>query len=176
MATVGTRRRSRERAARLALSPHVLDALLQLLDLVADDAPVSLELRLAWAARADAALRARKVRPQPRQSRQLVLELRQLDLQPAFVGARVLGKDVEDQAAAVKNLDAEQCSPAPSAGWGQISSSATSMREARLGLGLHQLLGLALADVPVRVHVATVLPLGADHLRTGGRGQVGRAR
>ena len=45
--------------------------------------------------------------------------------------------------------------------------------EAGLALGRDELLGLALADVPVRVDVAAVLPLGADDLRAGGRREVG---
>ena len=45
-------------------------------------------------------------------------------------------------------------------------------REAGLALGRGQLLGLALADVPVRVDVAAVLPLGADDLGAGGVGEV----
>ena len=45
--------------------------------------------------------------------------------------------------------------------------------EAGLAFGARQLLGLALADVPVRVDVAAVLPLGADDLGARGRGEVG---
>ena len=47
-------------------------------------------------------------------------------------------------------------------------------REAGLGLGLVELLGLALADVPVRVDMAPVLPLGTDHLRARGVRQAGQ--
>ena len=45
--------------------------------------------------------------------------------------------------------------------------------EAGLALRLGELLGLALADVPVRVDVAAVLPLGADDVGAGGRREVG---
>ena len=172
MATVGTSRRSRDARGCVALPAHLLDALLQLLDLVADDPAVRLELRLARAARADAALRAREVRPQPRQARQLVLELRQLDLEAALVGPRVLGKDVEDQPAAVEHLDAEQALQRLLL-VGRDLVVRDEQREAGLGLGLHQLLGLALADVPVGVDVAAVLPFRADHLGARCRGQVG---
>ena len=159
---------------RVALLADVLDALLELLDLVADDAPVRLELGLARSARADAALRARQVRPQPRQARQLVLELGQLDLQAALVRARVLGKDVEDQAAPIEHLDAEQALQRTSAGWAEISSSATSSVKPVSCLARDQLLRLALAHVPVRIDVAAVLPLGADYLGAGGVGQAGQ--
>ena len=46
--------------------------------------------------------------------------------------------------------------------------------EARLRLRRDELLGLALADVPVGVDVATVLPLRADHLGARRRGEVGQ--
>ena len=41
-------------------------------------------------------------------------------------------------------------------------------------LACDELLGLALADVPVGIDVATVLPLGADHLGAGRRREVGQ--
>ena len=44
--------------------------------------------------------------PHPLQPRQGVLELRQLDLQLRLVGAGAGGEDVEDQLAAVDDLDA----------------------------------------------------------------------
>src|SRR5215218_6116970 len=53
---------------RVTLTLHVVDAVLQLLDLLADDAPVGFELRLAGAAGADAALCPRQVGPQPREA------------------------------------------------------------------------------------------------------------
>ncbi len=150
----------------------MLDTFLQLLDLVADDPAVRLELRLARAARADAALRARKVRPQAREARQLVLELRQLHLQAALVRACVLGKDVEDQAAAVQHLDAEETLQRLLLVGAQLVVR-NEQREAGLGLGMSQLLRLALADVPVRVDVPAVLPFRANHLGARCCGQVG---
>ena len=97
------------RAADLA---HVLEFLLQLLDLAADVAAVGLELRFAGAARADRRRAARgclphKVRPHARQARQQVLVLRQLHLQLALARLGALGKDVEDQARAVEHAHAE---------------------------------------------------------------------
>ena len=93
---------------RRALLADLVDPLLHLLDRVADDPPVGLELALAGSAGPDAAAGPRQVRPQPGQARQLVLELGELDLEPALVGLRVLGEDVEDQPAAVDDLDVEQ--------------------------------------------------------------------
>ena len=46
--------------------------------------------------------------PEPGQARQLVLELGELDLEPALVGLGVEGEDVEDQPAPVDDLDVEQ--------------------------------------------------------------------
>ena len=63
---------------------------------------------LAGSARADAALGPRQVGPQLGQPRQLVLELGELDLEPALVGLGVEGEDVEDQPAAIDHLDVQQ--------------------------------------------------------------------
>ena len=108
MATLGTRRRSRDARRRVAGATHGLQALPQFLDLLADDPSVRLQLRLAGPAGADAAAGAREVGPQAGQARQLVLELGQLHLEAALVGLGVLGEDVQDQAAAVEDLDLEQ--------------------------------------------------------------------
>src|SRR5690348_5841701 len=82
---------------------------LELLDPLADEATVRLELRLAGsAASADPAARTRQVGPQPRQAREVVLQAGQLDLQPPLVGTCALGEDVDDQRRAVEDLAVEQ--------------------------------------------------------------------
>ena len=83
-------------------------SLLETADLVADQAAVCLELRLAGAARADAAAEPLEVRPLAAQARQDVLVLRQLDLQPALPRPRVLREDVEDQRGAVEHLHVQR--------------------------------------------------------------------
>ena len=133
---------------------------------------VGLELALAGAPRPDAALGARQVGPQPRQARQLVLELRQLDLEAALVGLRVQREDVEDQPAAVDDLDLEELLEGALLGRRQLVVGDEHV-EPGLALGRHELLGLALADVPVRVDMAAVLPFGADDVGAGRRGEVG---
>ena len=65
---------------------------------------VDLELRLAGAARADAAAQARQVLPLAREPRQQVLQLRQLHLQLAGQAVGALREDVEDELAAVDDL------------------------------------------------------------------------
>ena len=59
---------------------------------------------------------------------------------------------------------------------GESSSSATSRLKPVSLLAGEQLLGLALADVPVGVDMAAVLPLGADDLRAGRHRRGWRAR
>ena len=98
-----------------------------------------------------------------RQARQLVLELGELDLEAALVGLGVQREDVEDQPAAVDDLDLEQLLERALLGGRQLVVGDQDV-EAGLALGRGELLGLALADVPVRVDVAAVLPLGADDL------------
>ena len=137
-----------------------------------DDPAVGLELRLAGPARADAALRARQVGPQAGQARQLVLELGELDLEPALVGLRVQREDVEDQPAAIDDLDVEQLLEGALLRGRELVVGDQDV-EAGLALGGGQLLGLALADVPVRIDMPAVLPLGPDHVGAGGRRQVG---
>ena len=111
----------------LALLADLLDALLHLRDPRPDDPPVGLELALAGSARADPALGPRQVGPQLGQARQLVLELGELDLEPALVGLGVEREDVEDQPAAVDDLDVEQAPRARAAG------PATARRRRRAG-------------------------------------------
>ena len=76
-----------------------LDALelgLESLDALADDPAVGLELRLARAAKTDAAADAREVGPHPGEPGQHVLQLGQLDLELGFVAPGPGGEDVED--------------------------------------------------------------------------------
>ena len=56
---------------------------------------------------------------------------------------------------------------------GDSSSSAIRTSKPVSRLAATQILGLALADVPVRVDMAAVLPLGADHVGARRRRQVG---
>ncbi len=73
-----------------------------------DQAAVDFQLLFARAAHADAAFDTFQVRPQAFQARQRILQLRQLDGQPRFVGLCAAGKDVENQLGAIEHLDADR--------------------------------------------------------------------
>ena len=139
---------------------------------VADDPAVRLELALAGAPGADPAAGPREVGPQLGQARQLVLELGELDLEAALVGLGVHREDVEDQPAAVDDLDLEQLLERALLGRRQLVVGDQDI-EAGLALGRRELLGLALADVPVRVDMAAVLPFGAHDVTARGRRERG---
>ena len=132
-----------------ALLADLVDPFLHLLDPLADDPPVGLELGLARAARADTAAGPAQVGPHPGQPRQLVFELGELDLEAPFVGLGVQGEDVQDQPAAVDHLDLEQLLERPLLGRRELVVGDQHVK-AGLALRAQQLLGLALADVPVR--------------------------
>ena len=70
-------------------------------DPLAQQAPVGFELLFARAAQADAALLPLEVGPAADEPRELVLHLRELDLQLAFGASRAQREDVEDEARAV---------------------------------------------------------------------------
>jgi hypothetical protein len=89
-------------APALTLRTHAVQALLQLFDPRPQQAPVSFELRLTGTAQAYAAFLSLEMGPPTHQSRGQVFQLRQLDLQLAFMAASTLGEDIEDQARAVK--------------------------------------------------------------------------
>ena len=155
-----------------SLLAHLVDPLLHLRDPGAHDPAVRLELRFARATGADPAAGPAQVGPQSGQPGQLVFELGELDLEAALVGLGVQREDVEDQPAAVDDLDVEQLLQGALLARRELVVRDEHV-EAGLALGRGELLRLALADVPVGVDVAAVLPLGADHLRPGGDGQVG---
>ena len=81
-------------------------------------AAVGLELRLARPARPDSATETLEVLPQAAHAREVVLELRELDLELAFGAARVLGEDVEDQLRAVDDARLRARPRVHAAAWG----------------------------------------------------------
>ena len=77
------------------------EARLEHLDPIAEQTTVGLELFFARTAQADTALLALEVGPAAHQASGQMLELGELDLQLAFMAARALREDVEDQRSAV---------------------------------------------------------------------------
>src|SRR5260370_6534065 len=68
---------------------------------------VDFQLLFTRAPRADAAGLARQVIPHPRQSRQQVLQLGQLDLQTAFATTRALRENIENELGAIEHFPRE---------------------------------------------------------------------
>ena len=104
--------RARDRRRRTLLA-DLLDPHLHLLDPVADQPAVRLELGLARATRPDPAPGPAQVGPHPGEPGQLVFELGQLHLEPALVGLGMQREDVQDQPAPVDHLDLEQLLQGP---------------------------------------------------------------
>jgi len=92
---------------------HALDALSEHLDAPADDAAVDFELRLAGTAHVDAGAEAREHKAFAAHARELVFELRQMDLQGPLERVGVLREDAEDELGPVEDVGVdgvEHCS------------------------------------------------------------------
>ena len=148
---------------------------LEVLDPVADQPAVFLELLLAGAADADAALVARQVGPHPLQPGHGVLELGQLDLEVGLVGARMGGEDVEDHLGAVDDLDVEGSLEVARLGGAQVVVEDDDVGLVSLDQ-LLQLLDLARADVGGDVDLLPLLEHGAGHVKAGRLGQARESR
>src|SRR5438876_7251684 len=88
------------------LLADLLYVFIELADAVTDAPPIAFQFLLARAARPDACAQPGQVAP-AHKPRQQMMQLRGLDLQTALLGARALGKDIEDQFGAVDHLDLE---------------------------------------------------------------------
>ena len=80
---------------------------MKLLDAIANQAAVDLELRLSRTAQADATLLAFKVGPAAHQTRGQMFELCEFDLQLTFARACALSEDIEDKTGAVEHPAAD---------------------------------------------------------------------
>src|SRR4051794_36144172 len=86
---------------------HRLQLALEARDPFLHTATINFQLRFTRAARADSTSLPRKVRPHSGQTREQILQLRELDLQAPFATARALREDVEDELRAIEHLAIE---------------------------------------------------------------------
>ena len=94
-------------ASRRALALKRAQAPLEERDTCASESAVGLELTLAGPTRPDTATQALEMLPHASHAREVVFELRELDLELAFRRPCVLGEDVENQLRAVDDTRAE---------------------------------------------------------------------
>ena len=133
---------------------------------------VRLELRLAGAPRADAAAEPLEVLPHAAHAREVVLELRELDLELSLGRHRVLREDVEDQLGAVDDARLQRVFEHPLLRRGELVVDEQHLRPRPLVLAL-QLLELALADVRAAVRLRAVLHEPVDRLDARGPRELG---
>ena len=166
----------------VALGPHrrprALDALeppAQRRDPVARQAAVGLDLRLAGAAGREAAARdaaqALEVGPQAAHAGEVVLELRELDLELALGRVRVRREDVEDRRRAVDDRHRELLLEVALLARRELVVGGDEVRVGGLGRRL-DLLELARPEVGVRVRAVAVLDALADDVDPGGAQQL----
>ena len=139
---------------------------LQRRDPVAGQTAVGLDLGLARAPGADPAVdtsraEALEVRPQPPHPREVVLELRELDLELALGGVSMRGEDVEDDRRPVDHRDAERGLEVALLAGRELVVAGDEVGVYARQVGL-QLLELARAEVGVRVRALTALDQLAD--------------
>src|SRR5262249_26323798 len=153
-------------APRRPLALELLQPALQQRDAAAREAAVGLELRLARAARADAAAEPLEVLPQAAHPRQVVLELGALHLELSLGRHRMLREDVEDQLRPVDDPRRERVLEEA-----LLDGIELVVDEQALGAGgaeaILQLLELALADVGAACRARPVLHDAADRLDAG---------
>src|SRR5581483_4253827 len=124
---------------------------------------VALELRLAGAARPDAAAEALQVLPHAAHPRQVVLELCELDLELPLGRCRVLREDVQDQLRAVDDTRVQRVLEVTLLRRVEIVVDEEAFR-ARIAKALFELLELPFADVRPLCRPRPVLDHSADRL------------
>src|SRR5713101_6291784 len=86
-----------------ALAPNCFDGLLNFANAISNAPAVGLQFLFTRSARADSATEARKLFASACQPREQIIQLRKLHLKLAFAGARVAGKNIEDELGAVNH-------------------------------------------------------------------------
>ena len=153
-----------------AMLGDVLQPLLEHRDLAANHAAVGFELRFAGSAQPDATADAREVRPHPRQTREQILELRQLDLELGFVTARARRENVENNLGAIHDAHAEILLELDALDGSQRLVEQHQGRTRRRQLILERF-DFALAEVEVGRRGVDALDGFADDLSAGGVGE-----
>src|SRR6202034_4916863 len=130
-----------------------------------DATPVGFELGFARASCADAAAELGHGFAAAGESRQHVFKLRELDLQLAFAGAGVTGKDIEDELGAIDHSARQRIFEVAKLGWAEvvIDDGDTGLRG---GSDRRQLLHFSAAYEGCGVSFGAML----DHLRGDGGG------
>jgi hypothetical protein len=159
-------------SARLALPAEALEAPSQDGDSSARESAVRLKLGLAGASRPDAAVHsaraeALEVLPHAAHAREVVLELRQLDLELSLGAVRVLREDVEDQLGAVDDPRLQLVLELSLLGRAQLVVDEQRLRAHGL-VRLLELDELALADEGPGVRPRSMLDQRSHRLHTGG--------
>src|SRR4051794_30170162 len=138
-----------------------------------DAAAVDFELRFTRAPRADAASLPRKVAPHPSQTRQQILQLRQLDLEAAFAAPGALREDVENELGAIEHFPRQQIFQVASLGRRKFVVENNRRDVLVLERFLDQF-RLSFADVIGRGRLLKFLRDGVDYLGAGGIRQLGQ--
>ena len=161
-------------ALRVAVLPDRLELGLELVDSSNETTPVDFKLRLARAARSDARCPRRhaarllgQLRAFPAESRQPVLQQRELDLGLAFLAVRVLSEDVEDHGGAIDGRSPEQLLEVELLRGRELVVEHNRVRVDRQR-DIAQFVDLALTDVRGRVRSLATLHHPRDLVGTGG--------
>ena len=149
-----------------------------LVDLLVDKTAVRFQLRLAGALRADGSLAAGaaltlQMAPHTDQPGQQIAVLGQLHLQAALLGFCPLSENIQDQAAAVQHLNAQQLRQHPLLGGGKVIVENDHGSTYIFNVKLH-LRHLALPDEGARIRRGPVLENDAGILAAGGLHQSGQ--
>ncbi len=173
----GGGRRAPPFALGVAAALELAKPLLEDADPPAGEAAVGFELRLAGAATsgAHAPTRSLQVKPHAPHAREVVLELRKLDLELSLCSDGVLGEDVENELGPVEDTRVERVFEAALLARVELGVDDDALR-ARLGHGLLQLRELALPDVGAWVGRRPVLDDLAHRLHPGRAQELARFR
>ena len=157
-----------------ALAAHDFEVARNVGDAILHPAAVGFQLRFTFtAAHADAALLPRQVAPEPRQARQQMLQLRQLDLELALACAGALGEDVQNERRAVEDLAVKGGLQVAALRGGQLVIEDNGID---IGLAAMQgeLLSLAFPDVSGGAGRGHLLYAIANDFAARGGGQLGK--